>query len=78
MTQRSCRLIPHFVLPSEIEKILCKKRFFTALLTKDLFLKSQIYFLFFSLYFPVPFPHIFTKNNPSRSFVCVSCFFFLI
>ena len=37
MTQRSCQLIPHFTLPSEIKKILCKKRFFTVLLTKDLF-----------------------------------------
>ena len=64
--------------PSEIEKILCKKKLFHRFSYKGSFLKNEIYFLSLFLYFPIPFPHTFTKNNPSRSFVCVSCFFFLI
>ena len=36
--------------------------------------RTPVIRILFFMYFPVLFPHIFTKNNPSRSFVCVSCF----
>ena len=56
MSQRSCRLIPHFVLPSETEKILCKKKLFHRFSYKGSFLKNEIYFLSLFLYFPIPLP----------------------
>ena len=55
MSQRSCRLIPHFALPWKLKRSSVRKSFFTVFLIKDLFWKMKFIFYPSSCTFLSPF-----------------------